>query len=63
MERRCFKCSHLFVDNEVEYHYKSKSYCNDCYKLIKSGDRENKNKTISSKMSKFGKGFTIPNDK
>jgi hypothetical protein len=24
---------------------------------------ENKNKTISSKMSKFGKGFKIPDDK
>jgi hypothetical protein len=53
----------LLVDHEVEYRYKGKSYCNDCYKRIYAVALENKNKTISSKMSKFGKGFKIPDDK
>jgi hypothetical protein len=59
----CVGCDNLFVDDEVEYRYKGKSYCNDCYKRIYAVELENKNKTISSKMSKFGKGFKIPTRK
>ena len=31
--------------------------------MEKNNDSEDKNKIISSKMSKFGKGFKIPDDK
>jgi hypothetical protein len=31
--------------------------------IEKNNDSEDKNKIISSKMSKFGKGFKIPDDK
>jgi hypothetical protein len=47
----------------MKYRYKGKSYCDACYKRIMAEELENKNKTISSKMSKFGKGFKIPDDK
>ena len=62
MKIKCIECDQLIVDDKV-YHYKGKSYCDDCYKTINAVDRENKNKTISSKMSKFGKGFRFPGDK
>ena len=62
MTIRCEECNHKLVD-EVENLYNGKSYCDNCYNKIKSADREDKNKTISSKISKFGKGFKIPDDK
>jgi hypothetical protein len=62
MKIKCVECDQLIVDDKV-YHCNGKSYCDDCYKMINAVDRENKNKTISSKMSKFGKGFRIPGDK
>jgi hypothetical protein len=31
--------------------------------MKKNNDSEDKNKILSSKMSKFGKGFKIPDDK
>jgi late competence protein required for DNA uptake (superfamily II DNA/RNA helicase) len=63
MKIKCVECDQLTVDDEV-YHYIGKSYCDDCYKKINEVDRESKNKKIiSSKMSKFGKGFKIPSDK
>jgi hypothetical protein len=46
----------------VKYRYKGKPYCYACYRRIKTEELEDKNKTISSKMSKFGKGFKIPDD-
>jgi hypothetical protein len=65
MRVKCAECGHLFVGDEAEHHYKGKSYCDDCYEMIKAADHENKNKNeiISSKMREFGKGFTIPDDK
>jgi hypothetical protein len=60
MKIKCVKCGHLIVNDELEYYYNGKSYCDDCYKVINAGGREYKNKIISSKMSRFGKGFKIP---
>lgn len=51
------------MGGELKHRHKGKSYCYSCYKIIKSEELERKNKTISSKMSKFGKGFKIPGDK
>ena len=48
MKIKCVECDQLIIDDKV-YHYKGKSYCDDCYKMINAVDRENKNKTISSK--------------
>jgi late competence protein required for DNA uptake (superfamily II DNA/RNA helicase) len=62
MKIKCVECNQLTVDDKV-YHYKGKSYCDDCYEMINAVDRENRNKIISSKMNKFGKGFKIPGDK
>jgi hypothetical protein len=47
----------------MKHRYKDRSYCYACYKRIKEEELENKNKAISSKMGKFGKGFKIPDDK
>jgi hypothetical protein len=64
MANRCVECDHLLVDDEVEYLLNGKSYCEDCCRMIRSaGDDESKNETISSKISEFGKGFKIPDDK
>ena len=66
---RCEECNHKLVGDEVEYLYNGKSYCYNCYNMIKAADSEDKdkknkkNRTISSKISKFGKGFKIPDDK
>jgi hypothetical protein len=70
---RCEECNHKLVGDEVEYLYNEKSYCYNCYNMIKAADSEDKekdkdkknkkNRTISSKISKFGKGFKIPDDK
>jgi formylmethanofuran dehydrogenase subunit E len=59
---KCVECDNLFVDDDVKYLYKGKPYCYACYRRIKTEELEDKNKTISSKMSKFGKGFKIPDD-
>ena len=32
---KCVECDHLLVGVEVEYLYKGKSYCDDCYRAIK----------------------------
>ena len=62
MLSKCVECDSLLVDEE--YLYKGKSYCDDCYRMFRSaGDDESKNETISSKISEFGKGFKIPDDK
>jgi hypothetical protein len=65
MRVKCAECGHLFVGDEAGHHYKGKSYCDDCYEMIKAAEHENqnKNKIISSKMREFGKGFTIPDNK
>ncbi|HEX5979195.1 MAG TPA: hypothetical protein VFY68_18070, partial [Nitrososphaeraceae archaeon] len=42
MLMKCVECDHVLVGDEVEYLYKGKSYCDDCYKAIKkagTGDR------------------------
>jgi hypothetical protein len=64
MITRCAKCDNLIVDDgmKMKYHHKWKAYCENCYRVIKAEDLENKNRTISVKMSKFGKGFTIPKE-
>jgi hypothetical protein len=31
-------CSHELVRDEVEYRYKGRSYCEDCYKTIKAAN-------------------------
>ena len=35
MRTRCVECDHLLVGDEVEYRYKGKSYCDDCYRMVK----------------------------
>jgi hypothetical protein len=35
MLSKCVECEHLLVGDEVEYLYKGKSYCDDCYKAVK----------------------------
>ena len=35
MLSKCVECDHLLVGDEVEYLYKGKSYCDDCYRAIK----------------------------
>jgi uncharacterized paraquat-inducible protein A len=62
MITKCIECDHLIVDDEMKYRRRGKAYCENCYRVIKTEDLENKNRTISSKMSKFGKGFTIPKE-
>ena len=62
MITKCIECDHLIVGDEMKYRHKGKAYCENCYGVIKTADVENKNRTISSKMSKFGKGFTIPKE-
>ena len=32
---KCVECDHLLVGDKVEYLYKGKSYCDDCYRSIK----------------------------
>jgi hypothetical protein len=32
---RCVECDHLLVVDEVEYFYKGKAYCDDCYRAVK----------------------------
>jgi hypothetical protein len=38
MPNRCVECDHLFVGDDVEYLYKGKSYCDDCYRMVKSAE-------------------------
>jgi methionyl-tRNA synthetase len=59
---KCVECDNLFVDDKVKHRYKGKSYCDACSRRIKAEELENKNRTISFKMSKFGRGFTIPKE-
>jgi hypothetical protein len=47
----------------VNYRYKDKYYCYAVIREFNAEELEKKNKTVSSKMSKFGKGFKIPDDK
>jgi hypothetical protein len=35
MLSKCMECDHLLVGDEVEYLYKGKSYCDDCYRSVK----------------------------
>src|SRR5918996_5331247 len=35
MLSKCAECDHLLVSDEVEYLYKGKSYCDDCYRAVK----------------------------
>ena len=35
MLSKCVECDHLLVGDEVEYRYKGKSYCDDCYRMVK----------------------------
>jgi hypothetical protein len=45
MSSKCVECDHLLADDEVEYLYKGKSFCDDCYRAVK--------KLRQSKRSKF----------
>ena len=36
---RCVECDHELVGDEVEYLYKGKSYCEDCYKMVKATEK------------------------
>jgi hypothetical protein len=36
MPSKCVECDHLLVGDEVEYLYKGKSYCEDCYRAVKN---------------------------
>jgi hypothetical protein len=57
------------MDNENEIkrvkdgEFKSKQIQGMTTDMKKNNDSEDKNKILSSKMSKFGKGFKIPDDK
>jgi hypothetical protein len=62
MITKCIECDHLIVDDKTIYRHRGKAYCENCYRVIKTKDLENKNRTIFSKMSKFGKGFIIPKE-
>jgi hypothetical protein len=62
MIAKCIECDHLIVDDETKYGHRGKVYCENCYRVINAEDLENNNRTISSKMSKFGKGFIIPKE-
>jgi hypothetical protein len=35
MPSKCVECDHLLVGDEVEYLYKGKAYCDDCYRAVK----------------------------
>src|SRR5918994_7930507 len=35
MFEKCSECDHSFSDDEDEYLYKGKSYCDDCYRAVK----------------------------
>lgn len=35
---RCEECNHILAEDEVEHLYKGKSYCEDCYKMVKTPD-------------------------
>jgi hypothetical protein len=57
------------MDNENEIkrvkdgEFKSKQIQGMTTDMKKNNDSEDKNKILSSKMSEFGKGFKIPDDK
>ena len=36
MITRCEDCDHALLGDEVEHLYKGKSYCDDCYKVVKA---------------------------
>jgi protein-arginine kinase activator protein McsA len=63
-EIKCEQCGITFttLQDKVKHRYKGKFYCDACYRRIKAEELENKNRTISFKMSKFGRGFTIPKE-
>jgi hypothetical protein len=62
MITKCVECDNSFADDDVKHRYKGKSYCDAYYRRIKTEELENKNKAMSFKMSKFGRGFTIPKE-
>jgi hypothetical protein len=35
---KCEECDHKLVGDEVEYFYKGKSYCEDCYRAVKKAE-------------------------
>jgi hypothetical protein len=37
---KCVECDHIFGDDEAEYIYKGKSYCDDCYRAVKKAERQ-----------------------
>jgi hypothetical protein len=41
MLSKCVECDHLLVGDEVEYLYKGKSYCDDCYRAVKKAETMN----------------------
>jgi hypothetical protein len=41
MPSKCVECDHLLVGDEVEYLYKGKSYCEDCYRAAKKAETGN----------------------
>ena len=44
MPSKCIECDQLLVDDEVEYLYKGKSYCDDCYRAVKKLEAIHKEK-------------------
>jgi hypothetical protein len=36
MITRCEECDHVLGGDEVEHLYKGRSYCEDCYKVVKA---------------------------
>jgi hypothetical protein len=43
MPSRCVECDHLLVGDEVEYLYRGKSYCGDCYRAAKKLEAKQRN--------------------
>jgi hypothetical protein len=46
MPNRCVECDHLLIGDDVEYLYKGKSYCDDCYRMVKKAEIRNRKQTL-----------------
>jgi hypothetical protein len=44
MLSKCVECDHIFADDDEEYFYKGKSYCDDCYRAVKKFEATQHNK-------------------
>ncbi|MDQ3839327.1 MAG: hypothetical protein M3297_08670 [Thermoproteota archaeon] len=35
---KCVECDHIFGDDEAEYIYRGKTYCDDCYRAVRKAE-------------------------